>query len=65
MAQADSDVARPAVTPIKHVVVIFGENQSFDHYFGTYPNATNPPGQPNFTAQAGHARGRRADPGAA
>ena len=24
-------------TPIKHVVVIFDENVSFDHYFGTYP----------------------------
>jgi phospholipase C len=37
-------------TPIKHVVVIFGENISFDHYFGTYPTATNPPGEPVFTA---------------
>ncbi|GAA3096068.1 alkaline phosphatase family protein [Pseudonocardia yunnanensis] len=36
-------------TPIKHVVVIFGENISFDHYFGTYPNATNADGTP-FTA---------------
>lgn len=26
-------------TPIRHVVVIFQENVSFDHYFGTYPNA--------------------------
>jgi len=33
-------------TPIKHVVVIFQENVSFDHYFGTYPNATNASGQP-------------------
>ncbi len=24
-------------TPIKHLVVIFNENVSFDHYFGTYP----------------------------
>src|SRR5215467_447096 len=32
-------------TPIKHVVVIFQENVSFDHYFGTYPNATNTSGQ--------------------
>ena len=24
----------PTQTPIKHVVVIFGENISFDHYFG-------------------------------
>ena len=37
-------------TPIQHVVVIFGENISFDHYFGTYPKALNPPGQPRFTA---------------
>jgi phospholipase C len=38
-----------ATTPIKHLVVIFGENISFDHYFGTYPNATNENGTP-FTA---------------
>jgi len=37
-------------TPIQHVVVIFGENESFDHYFGTYPNALNAPGQPRFIA---------------
>ncbi|TDY22187.1 phospholipase C [Paraburkholderia sp. BL6665CI2N2] len=40
-------------TPIKHVVVIFGENVSFDHYFGTYPNASNPTGEPQFVAAAG------------
>jgi phospholipase C len=39
-------------TPIKHLVVIFGENISFDHYFGTYPNATNPPKEPKFIAKA-------------
>ncbi len=39
-------------TPIKHVVVIFQENVSFDHYFGTYPNATNAPNTPQFTAKA-------------
>ncbi|MCG3754653.1 MULTISPECIES: phospholipase C [Amycolatopsis] len=37
-------------TPIKHVVVIFGENISFDHYFGTYPNATNENGTPFHAA---------------
>jgi len=37
-------------TPIKHLVVIFQENISFDHYFGTYPNATNTSGEPTFTA---------------
>jgi phospholipase C len=36
-------------TPIKHLVVIFQENVSFDHYFGTYPVAKNPPGEPAFT----------------
>jgi phospholipase C len=38
----------PTRTPIKHVVVIFQENISFDHYFGTYPVATNPVGEPEF-----------------
>jgi phospholipase C len=32
-------------TPIRHVVEIFQENVSFDHYFGTYPNAANSDGQ--------------------
>ena len=40
-------------TPIKHVVVIFQENVSFDHYFGTYPNATNASGEPAFHAAPG------------
>jgi phospholipase C len=40
-------------TPIKHVVVIFGENISFDHYFGTYPFATNPGNEPRFMAAPG------------
>lgn len=34
--------------PIKHLVVVFNENISFDHYFGTYPNALNPEGEPVF-----------------
>jgi phospholipase C len=37
---------------VKHVVVIYDENVSFDHYFGTYPNATNTGGT-TFTAAAG------------
>ena len=28
-------------TPIKHLIIIFQENISFDHYFATYPNALN------------------------
>ena len=43
----------PTATPIKHLVVIFSENVSFDHYFATYPTATNPPGEPSFTAKSG------------
>jgi phospholipase C len=37
-------------TPIKHLVVIFQENVSFDHYFGTYPYALNPRSEPRFNA---------------
>ena len=40
-------------TPIKHLVVIFQENVSFDHYFGTYPQALNPPNEPAFRAAPG------------
>jgi phospholipase C len=40
---------RHTATPIRHVVVIFGENISFDHYFGTYPHAAGTDGQ-RFTA---------------
>jgi phospholipase C len=39
-------------TPIKHVVVLFDENESFDHYFGTYPNAANTDGS-TFHAKPG------------
>jgi len=38
---------RPS-TPIKHLVIVFQENISFDHYFGTYPKALNPSGEPRF-----------------
>ena len=40
-------------TPIQHVVVIFQENVSFDHYFATYPNAANPGGEPIFVPRMG------------
>jgi phospholipase C len=40
-------------TPIKHVVIIFNENVSFDHYFATYPDAANPPGEPRFVGVPG------------
>src|SRR3954471_7117802 len=54
LAVANDEAVPPdSTTPIKHVVVIFGENQSFDHYFATYPNAANPAGQPAFTGSIG------------
>jgi len=40
-------------TPIKHLVILFQENVSFDHYFGTYPNAMNLPGENPFHAAPG------------
>ena len=46
----DPAAATSTATPIKHLVVIFQENVSFDHYFGTYPHALNPPGEPPFEA---------------
>jgi phospholipase C len=42
--------AAPTATPIRHLVVIYDENISFDHYFATYPNAANPAGEPQFSA---------------
>jgi len=38
---------------IRHIVVIYQENVSFDHYFATYPNALNPAGDPVFAALPG------------
>jgi phospholipase C len=53
-ASSPNTAALPAAsTPIEHVVVIFPENISFDHYFGTYPYALNPVGEPQFHALPG------------
>ena len=49
LPQAAIAAGTPA-SPIEHLVVIFQENVSFDHYFGTYPTALNPPGEPSFMA---------------
>jgi len=53
-AQADQDRAASdhTRTPIRHVIVLFQENVSFDHYFGTYPHAQNNPGETPFFAAA-------------
>ena len=45
-------VAHATATPIQYLVVIFNENISFDHYFGTYPNALNPKFENKFVAKA-------------
>ncbi len=50
-------------TPIKHLVVIFQENVSFDHYFGTYPHATNSDGQPFHGAGGAEINGLYNTPG--
>jgi phospholipase C len=49
-AKQTRKAAPSTATPIQHLVVIFNENVSFDHYFGTYPNATNPAGESKFKA---------------
>ncbi|MBA2285894.1 MAG: alkaline phosphatase family protein [Ktedonobacteraceae bacterium] len=46
-----NDQRSNTTTPIQHLVVIYQENVSFDHYFGTYPYATNPAGEPAFHAR--------------
>lgn len=51
-ASAQQAPTAGTTTPIHHLVVIFGENISFDHYFATYPNAANPEGEPQFTPLA-------------
>jgi phospholipase C len=43
----------PTATPIRYLVVLWDENISFDHYFGTYPQAFNPQGEPPFVARPG------------
>jgi phospholipase C len=40
-------------TRIQHLVVVFQEDVSFDHYFRAYPNAANPAGEPAFHAMPG------------
>ena len=51
-SSARSRTSAATATPIQHVVVIFQENVSFDHYFATYPEAANTDGQ-KFAAAPG------------
>jgi len=48
VGHADDADNTPTRTPIKHLVVIFEENHTFDNYFGTYPNAANIPGEQSW-----------------
>lgn len=43
-----ASAAGATTTPIKHVIVLFQENVSFDHYFATYPAAANGPSETPF-----------------
>jgi phospholipase C len=52
-AEGGDPAAGRTATPIQHLVVIFQENVSFDHYFGTYPSAANRGGEPRFEARPG------------
>ena len=52
-AYPSNNAQSATATPIKHVVVIFQENVSTDHYFATYPNAVNSPNEPQFNAAPG------------
>ena len=62
LANANAAPAKPSTravsgqpaTPIQHLVIIFQENVSFDHYFATYPYALNAPaGGPKFNPLPG------------
>ena len=46
------DNTATTATPIEHLIIIFQENVSFDHYFGTYPYAVNLNGEVPFYASA-------------
>jgi phospholipase C len=48
---ADQSATTPpsAAAVVRHIVVIFQENVSFDHYFATYPHAANLAGERVFT----------------
>ena len=54
LAQASATPPPATSTPIKHLVVIFQENVSFDHYFGTYPDRHEPGRRAGLHAQRRH-----------
>jgi phospholipase C len=52
IAAGNSSISTTTSTPIKHLVIIFQENVSFDHYFATYPHATNGANGSKFIAES-------------
>lgn len=38
-SRSDAPASPQATTPLQHIVLVFKENRSFDHYFGKYPGA--------------------------
>jgi phospholipase C len=53
LAACGGAAAQATATPIKHLIVVFQENISFEHYFATYPRAQNLPGETPFQAAPG------------
>src|SRR3954453_14995839 len=51
-AKTVPDRSKTTASPIKHLVVIFDENVSYDHYFGTYPKAKNTDGTPFYAVSS-------------
>src|SRR6202140_1969721 len=41
MVQATAESDRGTHSPIKHTIILYQENISFDHYFGTYGHGSN------------------------
>jgi phospholipase C len=52
IAAGNSSISTTTSTPIKHLVIIFQENVPFDHYFATYPHATNGANGSKFIAES-------------
>src|SRR5450631_2652459 len=50
-ADADPSVKITTVTPIKHVIIIVGENRSFDHLFATYVPKSKEDGVRNLLSE--------------
>jgi phospholipase C len=48
VAMCASVAAHAQTTAIQHVIVLFQENESFDHYFGAYPSALNPASEQTY-----------------